>query len=117
MLLVGRQFRLPDGHWVVLGRDQAENDRILSLAEQSDAIVKMTQRPGPTGLIRRVGKDVVSALNSHATIVQAAGLVVHYGRKIDGQALPAEVMVSLDNETVTLNAEPVAIQESADWKL
>lgn len=118
LLLVGRQFRLPGGHWFILGRDQAENDRILELAEQGDALIKMTERPGPTGLLRRAGNSLKGDdFSSSETVMQAAGLVVRYGRKIEGRILSSEVSVALDDEKTIRVAEPLADDQFMDWKL
>ena len=113
LLLVGRQFRLPGGHWFVLGRDQAENDKILSLTEKGDAVIQMCERPGPTGLLRRV--NTTPATNE--TFLQAAGLVVRYGRKVDGRILPSEMSLVLENEKIMFVAEPLADDQFADWQL
>jgi hypothetical protein len=116
LLLVGRQFRLPGDHWFVLGRNQAENDKILSLAEEGDAVMNMCERPGPTGLLRRAGNIMSTTPAMNETIMQAAGLVVRYGRKIDGQVLPSEVCLELDDEKTTFVADPLTDDQFADWQ-
>lgn len=116
LLLVGRQFRLPGGHWFILGRDRKENEKILLLAEKGDAVLQMTERPGPTGLLRRAQKSMrATAMNE--TIRQAAGLIVRHGRKIDGRALPSELCLVLDNEKTTFTAAPLADEQFAGWQL
>lgn len=107
LLLVGRQFRLPGGYWFILGRNQMENDKILSLAQKDDAVMHMCERPGPTGLLRRAGKKLSGTPSANEFIKQAAGLVVRYGQKVDGTVLPAEMCLALDNEKILFIAEPL----------
>lgn len=117
LLLVGRQFRLPGGHWFVLGRNQMENDRILSLAAEGDAVLWMAERPGPTGLLRRAKNSMHSTSVMNEAIKLAGGLVVRYGRKIDGRVMPAQLCLVSDNQKTTFIAEPLADQQFADWQL
>ncbi len=117
MLLVGRQFMLPGGHWFILGRDEAENERLLSLAGDGDAVIQMTERPGPTGLLRRIGSAPASAIPENETLILAAGLVVRYGRKVHGQTLPAETCITLNGEEIIFEAAPLADERFSGWKL
>ncbi len=106
LLLTGRQFRLPGGHWLVLGRNKGENRRIEALREPDDWLLRMEERPGPTGLLRRAERTVAGAEDGEATLRRAAGLVVRYGRKIDGRVLPAAVTVLAASGTKLLQAVP-----------
>ena len=91
LLLVGRQFRLPGGRWLVLGRNAGENQRIESLREPGDWLLRMERRPGPTGLLRRAEQVVARAGDREEISRMAAGLVVRYGRKSNGVPMPAPV--------------------------
>ena len=53
LLLTGRQFLLPGGGWLILGRNAAENARLLTMVQDGDAVLSMPVRPGPTALLRR----------------------------------------------------------------
>ena len=117
LLLVGRQFRLPGGHWFVLGRDEKENERILELADHGDAVLHMCERPGPTGLLRRVLKGVSTTAPMNEAIQQAAGLVIRYGRKVDGRVLPAEVCLELNDHKTSFLAEPLTDDQFRGWHL
>lgn len=77
LLLVGRQFILPGGSWLVLGRDQQENEILAALQQPGDLFLQMEEWPGPVGVIRNYrGAEDLSA---------AAGLVRHFSRKGDGR--------------------------------
>ncbi|WP_457577950.1 thiamine biosynthesis protein [Desulfomarina sp.] len=95
LLLVGRQFILPGGGWLVLGRDERDNDRLETLAGKDDALLWMEQRPGPTALLRRAAAYYPDSDSLKRDLELAARLVVRYGRKIDGGRPPGEVIFTL----------------------
>ena len=84
LLLVGRQFVLPDfppaGCWLILGRDEQENDRLEGMAEAGDVLLFMPDWPGPTVLIRRA-KRVPEEVGQAELLHLAAALVVRYAKK------------------------------------
>jgi tRNA U34 2-thiouridine synthase MnmA/TrmU len=83
LLLLGRQFLLPEGAWLVLGRNEKENCKIESLAEENDILLHMPHRPGPTALLRGVKTHSSADIDDNAEVLQnAAGLVVRYGKKV-----------------------------------
>jgi len=53
LLLTGRQFLLPGGGWLILGRNEQENARLLTMVQEGDAVLSMPVRPGPTALLRK----------------------------------------------------------------
>lgn len=116
LLLVGRQFRLPGGYWFVLGRNQRENERITALAEKGDWVVKMITRAGPTGLLRRADRLLEGAAEKDVVCLQAAGLVVRYGKRQQGQLDPAEVRIDNGDEQQTVTAEPLEDSVFAGWQ-
>ena len=81
-LLLGRQFLLPEGFWLILGRNEVENIKIDALAEENDIVLHMPDRPGPTALLRNAKKRLLSIQNKDDILSQASGLVVRYGKKI-----------------------------------
>ncbi|MFP7753209.1 thiamine biosynthesis protein [Thermodesulfobacteriota bacterium B35] len=116
LLLTGRQFRLPGGRWLVLGRNMGENQRIEALREADDWLLRMEDRPGPTGLLRRAAGSVAGAADETEFLRLAAGLVVRYGRKSEGHRLPTAVAVTGDSGRQVL--EDVAPLDDAtfrDW--
>jgi tRNA U34 2-thiouridine synthase MnmA/TrmU len=52
LLMVGRQFQLQAGSWLVLGRDQRENELLLALVRNGDLLLRMSDWPGPVAVIR-----------------------------------------------------------------
>jgi tRNA U34 2-thiouridine synthase MnmA/TrmU len=115
LLLVGRQFRLPGGHWLVLGRNEQENNRIEELREPEDWLMYMPERPGPVGLLRRASRMVAGTAAETEVLEQFSGLIVRYGRKIDGKLLPGNVLFKWNGNQEMLSAEPLADAVFEDW--
>ena len=81
LLLVGRQFALPGGGWLILGRDEKENLKIDELREDGDIHFDIEERPGPTALLRRAEEMYASKAARDADVAIGAGLVVRYAKK------------------------------------
>jgi len=117
LLLVGRQFILPGGGWLILGRIEKENDQIAQLAGGDDALLYMEERPGPAALLRQAASCYADASVRDRDLQLAAGLVVRYGRKEKGVAQAGEVLVSLAGGRQMIIAEPLDDLQSAGWML
>ena len=115
LLLVGRQFRLPGGHWLVLGRNEQENERLEMLKNDDDWLFFMPKRPGPTALLRRATDRLQDAPEEAEILHLVAGLVVRYGRKNKGEILPGEVQVERDGCIDILQAKPLGETEFIRW--
>ena len=110
-LLTGRHFRLPGGGWLILGRDEPENQKLEGLCQESDIRLSMETRPGPTGILRRATSLPADRLASDLRV--AAALVVRYGKKVD--AREAEVDVFFQGAKNVLTAEPPADEQGLDF--
>jgi tRNA-specific 2-thiouridylase len=51
LLKQGRHFRISEGTKIVVGRNETENEVILSLARREDALLSVESFPGPTVLV------------------------------------------------------------------
>jgi hypothetical protein len=115
LLLLGRQFRLPGGHWLILGRNEQENERLAECCEEDDWLLSMPERPGPTALLRR-GSTLITLSEEREKILNAvAGLVVRYGRKVKGAFLPGEVLFQEGSVQNMLQADVLADEVFQDW--
>ena len=117
LLLVGRQFLLPGGSWLILGRNEKENNKIEALAEEKDILLHMPDRPGPTALLRGskyhpASHDVVEEM-----LQKAAGLVVRYGKKIKGNDPGAEVVARGTDELRKITAQRLDDEMFREWML
>jgi tRNA U34 2-thiouridine synthase MnmA/TrmU len=52
MLSVGRYFRISPGAHISVGRDETENELLLSLAKDDDIVFKLKGRQGPISVLR-----------------------------------------------------------------
>lgn len=86
LLKIGRHFYLDAGIVLVVGRNKAENEVLTRLAGGEDIIIKVADRPGPTGLLRMLQPGT-------ANMEYAAAIVARYS---DAKALPAANTKLLD---------------------
>ncbi len=117
LLLLGRQFLLPDGSWLILGRNEKENSKVEGLAGENDVFLHMPNRPGPTALLRGFQQQDFVADRNIKTLQNAASLVVRYGKKMKGNDPGAEVEVRGFGKTLALTAQPLSDQVFASWIL
>jgi hypothetical protein len=117
LLLVGRQFSLPGGGWLVLGRDERDNDRLERLAGEDDALLWMEQRPGPTVLLRRAVTWYKNRSDLAEDLELAARLVVRYGRKIDGKRPPGEVTITMGKNSEKKTVPPLEDSIFKEWMM
>jgi tRNA U34 2-thiouridine synthase MnmA/TrmU len=107
LLLLGRQFRLPHGSWLVLGRKEQENEQVLELYQPNDYLLKLQDRPGPTGLLRYA--------TNQRDLELAAGLMVRYGKKRNTGTDEAVVRCEHSGKTSTLSVQPLEDQFFQSW--
>jgi tRNA-specific 2-thiouridylase len=96
LLKVGRHFRLTPLAKVVVGRNEGENDKILSLAKEGDTILRVKDFPGPLALAR--------GGVSHKEILKSAIITATYSKakflpevEVEYQVIPMpakEILVS-----------------------
>jgi len=82
LLLLGRQFRLPTGGWLVLGRDEKQNKKIEKLRQPGDWLLQPSIIPGPTAILRYS--------RNFEELETAAALVARFAKKsalVDGTAI------------------------------
>ena len=76
VLGLGRYFRLDDDSFVILGRDQDENEKLMKYAMPEDVLLRPMIFPGPVALLR--AKAVTTG---HMTL--AAGMAQFYSKSRD----------------------------------
>ncbi len=76
LLKVGRHF-WSGRHRLVLGRNDAENERLKGLALPTDHLFRERDRPGPTALVRTEPRQ---ATPEEGLLEEAAGLLGRYGK-------------------------------------
>jgi len=116
-LLVGRQFLLPGGGWLILGRDEKDNNKITALAGDDDVLFFMNERPGPTAVLRYTAVRYENEEELGRDLAAAAGLVVRYGRKVKEGPKGCRVEVIMDGRKKGIFAEPLADEVFRNWAL
>jgi len=102
LLKAGRQFRLSETAKLILGRKQADNERIKELIHPEHIILRADNFSGPLGL--------VSGSSTEAEIETAAALVAGYGKGRDEQEV--KILLERDQETWELTVAPTSMEEA-----
>ncbi|SDP66780.1 DUF814 domain-containing protein [Desulforhopalus singaporensis] len=116
ILLVGRQLMLPKGGWLVLGRDEKENDRLERLAGDQDALLLMEDWPGPAAVLKKAA-GYGDRQQLECDLQLAASLVVRYGRKLPEGASSREVTLRLEGVKRKIVARPIGGEQFRKWVL
>ncbi|MFH1501886.1 MAG: hypothetical protein ABIG03_02435 [Candidatus Eisenbacteria bacterium] len=103
LLKVGRHFRLGRSAKAVVGRDEAENAKLVALALLGDAVLRADGVPGPTTLVR--GDADVDQLEL------AAAMTVRYGKGRELPRVPVVCERRGRETTFTLDVAPMADSE------
>ncbi len=117
LLLMGRQFFLPGGGWLILGRNAPENERLLGLAQDQDGVLFMPVRPGPAALLRRAAICYQEEASLQEALGRAASLVVRFGKKMRDGSPEGEVQISVGGKVWTETALPLADEVFQGWAL
>ena len=73
LLMIGRQFKLPSGGWLVVGRDYPEDIKIENLRQPGDWLLEPKEIPGPSAILRYS--------SGPEELATAASIVVRYSKK------------------------------------
>ena len=102
LLMVGRQFRLPSGGWLVVGRDEKQNDRIAALRQPDDWLLQPNIIPGPTAILRH-------STNSEELEI-AAALVARYAKK--SALVQGAAIITAERRGTVHHMEALALDDS-----
>nr|WP_240193352.1 thiamine biosynthesis protein [Desulfobulbus alkaliphilus] len=111
LLVTGRQFRLQEDIWFVIGRDERENNQLEAMRQPEDWLLRMTRRPGPLGLVRQGEKLLADAAREEEILPLLAGIIIRYGKKIEGKLPEAEVTIDKGSKTLTRRFAPLTDDE------
>ncbi len=114
-LLVGRQFILPGGGWLILGRDEKDNDKLVRLVQKEDAGLLMEEWPGPMAILKKAGSHYPDTDRLERDLKLAASLVVRYGKKLPENTPEGEVTCSLGESRRVIKAAPLEDDVFRDW--
>jgi tRNA-uridine 2-sulfurtransferase len=115
VLLVGRQFILPGGGWLIVGRDEKDNIRLEKLAQAEDAVLLMEEWAGPLAVLKKAGSQYPDKERLERDLALAASLIVRYGKKLPDDTTKGEVTCTLGTIRQLIYAEPLADEIFAEW--
>ncbi len=98
-LKLGRHFWF-EKSWLIVGRNEQENNWLLNLRKREDFLIKGISAPGPLGLLRGEAND--------KELKEAALLVIRYGQSRDNDE--AEALVERDGK------EKKIVARREEWK-
>lgn len=103
-----RQFRLPEGGRIIVGRNRDDNKRLKALAsDEGRTILHTVNIPGPTALV--IGD--LSTTDLHT----AAAIIANYGDK--GALTEIIVKVITPTETTEMTVQPLPRETYEPWML
>jgi tRNA-uridine 2-sulfurtransferase len=113
---IGRQL-WKDGHWLVMGRNKADNERLGQLRREGDISIDVIDFPGPLGLVRPIpGHPWTEDL-----LLSAAAKVASFCPKAINSCAPVQVLVESAGQSRTVTVHPQAALENGwhepTWEL
>jgi tRNA U34 2-thiouridine synthase MnmA/TrmU len=99
LLLMGRQFNMPTGGWLVVGRNEQENEKIKGLLQPDDWLLETKDIPGPTAILRYSSKQ--------EELETAASIVVRYSKKSAVGHGSAVIIADQNNVKHEIDARPL----------
>jgi tRNA-specific 2-thiouridylase len=101
LLRLGRHFRVSDDCKIIVGRDERDNEKILTYADNPDYLVTLVHHTGPVALIKGTAKE--------RFIYDAASLCARYSKARYYASVVAAVYqgkIDLQNLVLYIEAEP-----------
>jgi tRNA U34 2-thiouridine synthase MnmA/TrmU len=117
LLLVGRQFILPGGGWLIVGRTEKDNIKLEKLAQADDALLHMEEWPGPLAVLKKAGSRYENREVLEEDLQLAASLVVRYGKKLPANTSRGDVTCVLGTSRRVIHALPLDDAVFQDWAL
>jgi hypothetical protein len=117
LLVIGRQFKLDNDVWFIIGRDERENRLLEAMRGPNDWLLWMTVRPGPLGLLRYARQKVAGSGREEDVLRRLAGIVVRYGKKIESAPDEAEVTIDKGTSVASSIYFPSADTDCQQWRI
>lgn len=114
VLLVGRQLLLPGGGWLIVGRDEKDNEKLEALVQPEDAMLFMEEWPGPTSLLKKANR-YENGEDLERDLQLAASIVVRYGKKLPENKDSQEVTCRYGGTSRVIEANPIAGDHFKGW--
>lgn len=109
LLKVGRHLRISHGVKLVVGRNEEENQKIQTFAQEEDILCKASNFPGPLSLLR--GKP------NEGDIEKAAAITVYYSKAKDLEKAEVTYKSKDEDRPQSLSVSPVLRGEMERWMI
>jgi len=106
---VGRQLWWDD-HWMIIGRNQKDNEQLLNLIQPHDLVFKLADLPGPIA----VGRQFRKAWSPEATR-SAAGALTQFSTRARSADSWVTVLVAREGQAREISVDPAAHDDSP-WR-
>lgn len=97
---VGRQYWY-GFHWLVIGRNQTDNQNLLEIVEDRDIIFKLAHIPGPIAIGRQLTEEW-----SNDIVISAARFMLHFSPKALNSEVPVTVNIGHPNQINEIQLDP-----------
>jgi len=108
LMMVGRQFKLPTGGWLVVGRNEPENIKIEDLRQPGDWLLWPDDFPGPSVILRHSQNDDELQL--------AASILIRYAKKAATAQGKIKVIAKKNDDVIQLDAVPLKDDTFLSWQ-
>jgi hypothetical protein len=127
----GRLFSPEPGQWLVVGRNQADNQALAGLAREGDTLFSLDDAPGPTVLapgpeppaprLRDLGRSLAAAYGARARALdpsprEGGGVGDLVFRETEVRGISVEVPVRVETLGQPPVREPAAVTSPTRWK-
>ena len=109
LLKMGRHFRLSPKSKMVVGRNEEENQKIQTFAQEGDILFKVARYPGPLSLLRGEGEE--------GEIEKAAAITARYSKAKDLKKVEVIYRKMKGNGERSLSVSPISENEIERWMI
>jgi hypothetical protein len=106
---VGRQLWW-DRHWMIIGRNQKDNEQLLNLVQPHDLVFKLANLPGPIAVGRQFGEAWPSEV-----VRSAAHTLTQFSARARSAGSRVTVLVGCEGQARELSVDPSPWDESP-WR-
>jgi len=115
LLKLGRHFRLGDQIKLVVGRNHGENERLVSLALDTDYVIQPLVIPGPVAILR-IG-DMPDLRRHKKLLMNSVGIVLRYSDVLPGKNCQVKVTNRKSRTNRDLTSMPSAVAEVEKYRI
>ncbi|MFP4587286.1 MAG: tRNA(5-methylaminomethyl-2-thiouridylate) methyltransferase [Desulfohalobiaceae bacterium] len=108
---VGRQYWAGD-HWLVIGRNQQDNQELLNLIQKGDLLFKLLDVPGPIAVARQLHRQW-----SAEAVHSAASFMLRFSNKTKKYLQPIRIRVGAPEGNIQeIQVKPQPDGQGLSWK-